>query len=353
MFTNSPDLNPAPVTGISDAIIQKTLDSKTKPPGSLGELEQLAFRLARIKGTHQPVVDAPGVIIFAADHGVTKNQQVSAFPREVTGQMVMNILSGGAACSVLARQYQANLMVVNAGVDADLTDHPHLLHRSFGRGTADMSVQPAILPEQLTHLLEAGSDALDEFQNHHPLDLFIPGEMGIGNTSSAALLTHFLCDIPLHELTGNGTGVFGEQLSRKLLILEKVADLHRDKPIQDRVAAVGGFEIIMMAGAMLRSASLKIPFVVDGFICTAALLVARLQCPYITDYAIFAHKSGEQGHQLQLEFLDEKPLLDMNMRLGEASGALTALPIIISAGKILTEMAEFESAGVTNSADDA
>lgn len=352
MFTNIPELTPDPVSTDFDHRIRQSLDSKTKPRKSLGDLEDLAFRIARIQQTNRPQISAPGVLIFAADHGITKYQDVSAYPREVTGQMVANILNGGAACSVLARQHRTPLQVVDAGVDADLPEGPGLVLQSFGRGTADMFIEPAISEELLQPLLETGARCIDDFRQLHPLDLFLPGEMGIGNTSSAALITHYISDIPLNELINKGTGLQGEQLERKKQILNKVADLHRGQDLPKCITAVGGFEIIMMAGAMLRAATLGIPVVVDGFICTTAFMIAKLKSPGISDYAIFAHKSGVNGHQMQLNYLNEKPLLDLQMRLGEASGALTALPLIISSTKILSDMAEFDSAGVTDSDND-
>ena len=325
------------------AKLQHKIDHKTKPLGALGQLENLALQLGLIQRSEMLAFHAPQMIVFAADHGVAA-EGVSAFPQAVTMQMVANMLAGGAAINVLARQHGFALHVVDAGVVSDLPDHPQLIKRKIAAGTHNLAAGPAMTTHQLEAALQAGSEVLASL----PGNVVAFGEMGIANTSPAALLLHRLAGVPIDDATGRGTGLTDPQLLHKQAVLTKAAALHPSatKPL-DALAALGGFEIAMMTGAMLQAAAERRVILVDGFIAGSAALVACALAPAAIDYMIFCHRSAERGHHLLLEHLRAKPLLDLDMRLGEGTGALLAWPLVQSAVLLMNEMASFESAGVS------
>ncbi|MGN6581842.1 MAG: nicotinate-nucleotide--dimethylbenzimidazole phosphoribosyltransferase [Bordetella sp.] len=323
--------------------LRHALDNKTKPVGSLGRLETLATRLGLILGGASPALHAPQMVVFAGDHGLAA-QGVSAYPSDVTWQMVENFLAGGAAVSVLARQHGIALTVVDCGVRHDFAPRPGLLIRKIAAGTADASLAPAMTPAQRDAALENGKALLDDL----PGNVLLLGEMGIGNTSSASLLLARLAQLDIAECTGAGTGLDDAGVVRKTAILRKVLARHEAarQPL-DALAAFGGFEIATMVGAILQAAAQNRVIVVDGFIVGAAVLVAGRLAPQVLQRCVFAHRSGERGHALMLAALCGEPLLDLQLRLGEGSGAALAWPLMQSACAILRDMASFESAGVS------
>ncbi len=323
--------------------VQAALDAKTKPPGSLGELERLAARTARIQRQMAPSIAHAQVIVFAADHGIAA-EGVSAYPAAVTAQMVQNFLVGGAAICVLARCHDAALQIVDAGVDAKLAAHHLLLDRKIARGTASFARGPAMTPTQTRHALQAGIALGDALPPHSAL---IPGEMGIGNTASASALMHALTGLPAADCVGRGTGIDDATLARKReLVAAAVRAQGRGETAFSTLQRYGGFEIAMMAGAMLGAAARRQLVLVDGFIATAAAACAAQLAPALLDYCVFAHVSAEAPHRRWLEVLSVRPLLDLDLRLGEGSGAVQALPLVRSACAILSEMATFADAGI-------
>lgn len=326
-----------------DHRVNGLMDAKTKPLGSLGALETLAVRVAGILGTTAPEPTAPQMVVFAGDHGLTA-QGVSAYPSEVTPQMVNNFLDGGAAVSVLARQHGIALSIVDCGVATTIAQRPGLLVAKVGMGTADASQTAAMTPTQCAEALANGISVVRGL----PGNTLLLGEMGIGNTSSASLLMSRLTGLDIGACTGAGTGLDQDGIRRKAEVLGGVLELHAGatEPLQ-ALAAFGGFEIATMVGAVLEAAAQRRIIVVDGFVTTAAVLVAAALRPHVLQRCVFAHRSGEFGHAALLEHLGATPLLDLEMRLGEGSGAATAWPLVISACAILREMASFESAGVS------
>ena len=283
------------------------------------------------------------MVVFAADHGIAADG-VSAFPQAVTVQMVANMLAGGAAINVLARQHGFALHVVDAGVAVDLDEHPQLINRKMGYGTKNICKAPAMSEQQLHASLQAGADIVKTL----PGNVIAFGEMGIANTSSAALLLHQLAKTPLKDATGRGTGLTDPQLMHKRKVLMLAVLRHPDAiaPLQ-ALAALGGFEIAMMTGAMLQAASQRRVILVDGFIAGAAALVAQALVPQVQHYMVFCHRSAERGHRLLLDHLKARALLDLDMRLGEGTGALLAWPLVQSAARLMNEMASFASAGIS------
>ena len=329
------------------AKLQHKIDNKTKPLGALGQLESLALQLGLIQRSETLAFNAPQMVVFAADHGVA-SEGVSAFPQAVTMQMVANMLAGGAAINVLARQHGFALQVVDVGVASDLPDHTQLIKRKIAHGTHNLAHGPAMTAHQLNAALQAGSDVLASL----PGNVVAFGEMGIANTSPAALLLHRLAGVSLIDATGRGTGLTDPQLAHKQTVLKRAAELHKNatEPL-DALAALGGFEIAMMTGAMLQAASERRVILVDGFIAGSAALVASTVAPAVKDYMVFCHRSAEHGHRLLLAHLKARPLLDLDMRLGEGTGALLAWPLVQSAALLLNEMASFESASISGKTD--
>lgn len=323
--------------------VQQRLDQLTKPRGSLGRLETLALQIGLMQRTERPQLHAPQLIVFAADHGLAA-QGVSAYPSEVTAQMVENFLAGGAAVSVLARQHGLMLTVVDAGVRSEIAPRAGLLIRKLANGTADASLGPAMSTSQCAEAIERGRDVVRSL----PGNAVLLGEMGIGNTSSAALLLARLGGHEIDTCVGRGTGLDDAGLAHKLAVLRRVLALHAEahEPLA-ALAAFGGFEIAMMAGAAMQAAEEQRLVVVDGFIVGAAILVASKLMPGLLECCVFAHRSDEAGHGLLLDHLRAQPLLQLGLRLGEGSGAALAWPLIESALRLLNEMASFESAGVS------
>jgi nicotinate-nucleotide--dimethylbenzimidazole phosphoribosyltransferase len=348
-----PEITPLQTQSELSQQLKHKLNRQTKPPGSLGRLESLALQIGLIQNRESPELIAPQMLVFAADHGLAA-QGVSAYPAEVTAQMVQNFLSGGAAISVLARQHGLALTVIDAGVKFDFSHRPGLEIRKIAHGTQDSSLMPAMTDAQCQHALQAGCEVVQQRSGN----VVLLGEMGIGNTASAALLMAALTPIALADCIGRGTGLDEAGLARKVAVLQKVWHLHASlqgsktvlTPLQ-ALAKLGGFEIAMMTGAALQAAHARRLIVVDGFIATAAILVATKLKPAVLDYCVFAHCSGESGHRALLAHLGGSPLLDWGLRLGEGSGAALVWPLIASAVHLLNEMASFESAGVSDRLD--
>jgi nicotinate-nucleotide--dimethylbenzimidazole phosphoribosyltransferase len=326
--------------------LQRVIDSKTKPTGSLGMLEEIAMRIALTQGTLTPRLTKPAIIIFAGDHGIAA-EGVSAYPPSVTSQMVFNFLQGGAAINVLSRQNHIFLRVVDAGVNHDFPPHEMRIGRKIAKSTRNFLHENAMTLDQATEAIAAGSDALDAVSDSG-CNIVGFGEMGIGNTSSASLLMSVLCSMPLSECVGRGTGLDDDGLMRKIAILEKAASFHTlpATPL-DALVHFGGFEIAQMCGAMLRAAERRMTILVDGFIASVAFLVALKLHVHVKDYAIFAHRSDEHAHSVLLQYIGVHPVLDLKLRLGEGTGCALVFPLIESAVAILREMASFESAGVS------
>ena len=323
--------------------LRRALDSKTKPIGSLGRLEQLAAQIATLQGTLQPSMSTCELIIFGADHGIA-DQNVSAYPSEVTRQMVLNLLAGGAAANVIARALNIPIRIIDAGIKGEPIDHPDLINRRIGSGTADFSIGPAMTEYQ--HQLATSHGK--QIANTITTDAVCFGEIGIANTASASLIAHKILDIPLPDLVGPGTGLDAEGVQHKLKVLTKSAE--RTDARLDAATALteyGGFEIAMMAAAIQTAANSKRLVIIDGFIATSAAIAAINANPDIADALVFAHRSGERGHDAMLQGLNAKPLLDLHMRLGEGTGALLTWPIVKAATAILNDMATFDSAGVS------
>lgn len=334
-----PDLHDAALT----ARLQHRIDHKTKPLGSLGRLEALALQLGLILGSETPELRAPQMLVCAGDHGLAA-RGVSAFPSDVTWQMVENFLAGGACVSVLARQHGIALSVADCGVRHDFAPRPGLLDVKIAPGAADALSGPAMTAAQCEAALDNGLRIVQGL----PGNALLLGEMGIGNTSAASLLLARLGGLDIADCTGAGTGLDADAVQRKTAVLREVLLKHPDarSPLQ-ALAAFGGFEIATLAGAVLQAASERRVIVVDGFIASAAVLVAARLAPAVLQRCVFAHRSGERGHALLLAQLQAQPLLDLGLRLGEGSGAALAWPLLVSACAVLREMASFESAGVS------
>lgn len=323
----------------------------TKPEGSLGRLEDLAVQIAGMRSQARPRIERPAVIVMAGDHGVAR-QGVSAFPSEVTPQMVVNFLHGGAAINVLARQVGARVVVVDMGVAGELPEHPDLLRCKVARGTADLSEAPAMTRAQARLAVERGI-AVARDQIAQGVDLIGTGDMGIGNTTPSSAIVAALSGRPPAEVTGRGTGLDDAGLARKIAVIERALALHRPDTADglDVLAKVGGFEIGGLAGVIIGAAAQRVPVVVDGFISGAAALVALRLAPAVQPYLIAAHRSVERGHRAALELLGTAPLLDLDMRLGEGSGAALAIGLCQAACRLLDEMATFAEARVAGRLD--
>lgn len=326
--------------------LQPKIDGKTKPLGALGRLERLALQIGQIQGTLSPKLTQPVMLVFAGDHGVA-TAGVSPFPQEVTRQMVLNFLGGGAAINVFSRQNGMSVRVVDAGVNYDFGGVEGLIDAKIGFGTRNFLEDAAMTREECEAAITRGA-ALAAQEIAQGSNVLGFGEMGIGNTSSAAIITSKLCGLPLEQCVGRGTGLDDTGLQKKRTMLAEAIARHNtgNDPL-DILAAFGGFEIAMMAGAMLGAAQRGALLLIDGYIATSALLVAASLQPVIKDYCIFAHESGEPGHARQLAWLGVEPLLSLDMRLGEGTGAALAYPLVQAAVNFLNEMASFESAGVS------
>ncbi len=329
--------------------MQRKLDGKTKPLGALGRLEALAHQLGMILGSESPVLHAPQLLVCAADHGIAM-RGVSAYPSDVTWQMVGNFLAGGAAVSVLARQHGITQTVVDCGVRRDFPPAPGLLVKKIASGTQDASQGPAMSLAQCEQAVVNGMQIVQDL----PGNALLLGEMGIGNTSAAALLLARLAGIDVAECAGAGTGLNEEGVARKITVLREALAANVGADASDPIAvlaALGGFEIATLTGAVLRAAYERRVIVVDGFISSSAVLLASRLAPGVLQRCVFAHLSNEQGHARMLRELGAAPLLDMGLRLGEGSGAALAWPMLQSACAILRDMASFESAGVSGKSE--
>jgi nicotinate-nucleotide--dimethylbenzimidazole phosphoribosyltransferase len=330
------------------AEVQRALDGKTKPRGSLGRLEALACRYAAVRGLARPPLPEKAVVVMGADHGVA-DEGVSAYPAEVTRQMLYNIAGGGAAINVLARHVGARVVVVDMGAREPLVDAPDVRAPRIGAGTANFTRGPAMSEAEARRALEAGIDIARGLAGEG-VTLLAIGEMGIGNTTSASALTAALLGLPASEVVGRGTGVDAEGLRRKVDAIERGMAMNRpraDEPL-DVLAKLGGFEIAGLAGVVLGAAEKRVPVVVDGFIANAATLVAARLCPRVPKFLIAGHRSVEPGHARLLEALGLAPLLDLELRLGEGTGAVLAMGLVDAAVRVLLEMATFDEAGVSD-----
>ncbi|MED3564400.1 nicotinate-nucleotide--dimethylbenzimidazole phosphoribosyltransferase [Bacillus xiapuensis] len=326
--------------------VREYIDTLTKPPGSLGRLEELAVQLAEITSAPFPVVSPPGVIVFAADHGVVE-EGVSAFPQEVTVQMVMNFLNRGAAINVFSKQSGAAFEVVDIGVAADIKAEG-VVKRKVRYGTANFCKQDAMTREDAEKAIAVGFKRAENMIQHGCKCLIL-GEMGIGNTTPSSAILALLSGQDVSGLVGRGTGIAVEKIIHKQRVIEealKEREPDRNDPI-DILAKVGGLEIAGMTGAMLAAAANRVPILLDGFICTISALLAKEICSTTSEYMIAGHRSVEPGHQKALQLLGKEPILDLDLRLGEGSGAAVAFPILHSATLMLKEMATFTSAGIS------
>ncbi|HAA13760.1 MAG TPA: nicotinate-nucleotide--dimethylbenzimidazole phosphoribosyltransferase [Cytophagales bacterium] len=337
------------IAGLESQLWDK-INNKTKPMGALGRLEEIAVQIGLIQNSLDPVLHAPHILVFAGDHGIAK-EGVSAYPQEVTHQMVLNFLAGGAAINVLAQQHGIQLSVIDAGVNYDFKDQPGLINQKVDPGTSNFLFGDAMTYVQLEQALRLGSEAAETLP-HAKCNVMGFGEMGIANTSAASMIMSQMCAIPIADCVGRGTGLNDPQVQHKIAVLDQATRLHGTvtEP-QEVLRRFGGFEMAQMCGAMLRSAELGRVVLVDGFIATASYLVAQAIQPEIARYAVFTHQSQEQGHRKLLEFLGAKPLLQLDMRLGEGTGCAVAYPVLQSAVAILNQMASFESAGVSQKSE--
>ena len=341
-----------PVDSALDDALRLKIDNKTKPRASLGELESLAVQIGRIQSSLTPRMERPHMLVFAGDHGAAK-AGVSAFPQEVTWQMVENFLAGGAAINVFSRLNGLDLTVVDAGVAHAFGPREGLIDAKITPcGTRNCIEQPAMTADECATALARGAEITHQLANAGCTVLGF-GEMGIGNTASASLITHALTNTPLIDCIGRGTGLDDSGLARKRALLARAAAraaLPADADPCRVLAEFGGYEIAMMAGAMLAAAERRMVLLIDGFIVTSALLAAVHMAPSLRDYCIFCHRSAEPGHQAQLHALNAEPLIDLGLRLGEGTGAALAWPLVRAAAAFLNEMASFSSAGVTDAA---
>ncbi|MGP9767815.1 nicotinate-nucleotide--dimethylbenzimidazole phosphoribosyltransferase [Halomonas sp. AOP13-D3-9] len=328
---------------------RRYLDTLTKPPGSLGGLEELAIQLSAITGELKPRVTPPAVVVFAADHGVAA-EGVSAFPQEVTAQMVANFANGGAAINVFARQIGAQVEIVDVGVAAPLTMQG-VTSANVRHGTANMVVEDAMQFEQALAAIDVGVAAVERAKSAGAKCLIV-GEMGIANTTASSAMLAVLTGEPLASVVGAGTGINPQQQAHKVAVIERAINARQANPQVplEVLAKLGGLEIAAMTGAYLAASAHRLPAIVDGFIATVAALTACRLCPAVRGYLIFGHRSQEPGHDIALQALGAKPLLDMGMRLGEGSGAALAYPLLQAATAMMREMATFADAGVSDKA---
>jgi len=337
-----------PLAGEAARLRQERL---TKPPGSLGRLEALSLQVAAIQGQECPSVGGKAVVVAAGDHGVV-SQGVTAYPQEVTAQMVLNFLSGGAAISVMARRAGVELVILDAGVATPLREHPGLRVLGVGRGTADMTQGPAMSREQAEACVLAGVGLAREVADAGA-DAIGTGDMGIGNTTASSAITAAVTGFSPRETTGRGTGRSDDELAAKVAVVERALAVNRPEGGDglDVLAKVGGFEIGVLAGVVLGGAIARRVVVIDGFISGAAALIAHSLCSTVSDYLVASHLSAEAGHRIALSHLGLRPLLDLGMRLGEGTGAVLAMGLVEAAAACLSEMATFDEAGVSGAGE--
>jgi nicotinate-nucleotide--dimethylbenzimidazole phosphoribosyltransferase len=345
------------ITGIKSldekamAEVRKRQDDLTKPQGSLGQLETLSIQVAGIKGNPRPRIIHKVIFTLAGDHGVTR-EGVSAYPSEVTPQMVYNFLRGGAGINVLARHIGARVVIADLGVASALEPHPDLKIRKVAMGTQNMAKGPAMSREEAIRSIEAGMELLEE-ELPKGIDILGTGDMGIGNTTSSSAITAVLTGADVTRVTGRGTGVDDDGWRQKVQVIQKALEINRPNPDDgvDILSKVGGFEIGGIAGVILAGARHRIPVVLDGFISGAGALIAASLSPQVKPYLVASHQSAEQGHQVLLEYLGLKPLLNLDLRLGEGTGAALGIFLVEASLKILDEMATFAEAGVSEKND--
>ncbi|RJG01470.1 nicotinate-nucleotide--dimethylbenzimidazole phosphoribosyltransferase [Noviherbaspirillum sedimenti] len=334
------------INSIYDVSLSKLLDTainnKTKPLGSLGALESLARQIGLIQRTEHPQLTKPAILVFAGDHGIVA-ENISAYPQSVTWQMVENFLAQGAAINVFARQNQCALHIIDAGVNHDFGPRKGLIHRKIAPGTRNFAQEAAMTPAECSRAMEHGMALVSAIE----AKVIGFGEMGIGNTTAAAAIMHKLTGIPVANCVGAGTGLSTEGMLHKQRVIERAVAHHSSvtDPL-DVLSTFGGFEIAMMVGAMLRAAERRMVLLIDGFIVTSALMIAARLQPAILDYCVFCHCSDENGHRQMLDHLGARPLLQLNLRLGEGTGCALALPLLQAAVNFMAEMATFESAQV-------
>jgi nicotinate-nucleotide--dimethylbenzimidazole phosphoribosyltransferase len=330
---------------------QKKLDMLTKPQGSLGRLEEISKQVVGITGKIKTSIKNKAIITIAGDHGVVA-EKVSAFPSEVTPQMVHNFLVGGAGINVLARHIGARVVIVDVGVASDLKAHPDLIIKKVAYGTKNMSKGPAMTRQEAIRAIEAGIDVANA-EIDKGLDILGTGDMGIGNTTPSSAITAVITQTDVVSVTGRGTGIDDVLLNNKISAIKRAIEINKPDRTNgiDVLSKIGGFEIGAIAGTILAAASRKIPVVVDGFISGAGALIACQLQPKVKQYLIAAHNSREQGHKIVLNYLGLKPVLDLDLRLGEGTGAALAISIVEASMKILNEMATFEQAGVSEKSE--
>jgi len=344
-------MHPFDIRKPDDAIrpaLQQKIDNLTKPKGALGRLEELALQIGLIQQTLSPSLSHPHNLIFAADHGI-ETEGVSKSPREVTHQVVYSMLRGGAGICFLCRQHDFALHIVDVGVDHEFPlEGTALIHRKIRRGTRSFLHESAMTEEEVDRAISIGVVSVDEAIDRG-CKLLSFGEMGIANTSTSALWMYYLTDLPLEECVGRGSGLDYEGVQHKLAILRQAVDNYRGPVDAEAILRYfGGYEMVVTVGAMLRAAERRVAFLVDGFIMTACLLMARALYPAVTDYAFYGHAGDEAGHARLLRYLGADPILRLGMRLGEGTGAICAFPILDSAARMLREMASFTTSGVTD-----
>ncbi|EPH2735327.1 nicotinate-nucleotide--dimethylbenzimidazole phosphoribosyltransferase [Acinetobacter baumannii] len=341
-----------------ESVQQPNLDAKqqaeqhqlqlTKPTGALGDLEQIAITLASLQSNAHPQVSHPWITIFAGDHGVVE-ENISAYPQAVTRQMLQNFTTGGAAISVIAKYHQAHLQVIDCGTAGEAYEYAGVERHCIRAGTANFAKQAAMNADECRAALELGKNSVDTAKANGA-DIYIAGEMGIGNTCSASALACLLLNDTAEQLTGVGTGIGADQLRHKIEVIEKAIELHHKHVIGDvfkTLCAVGGLEIAAIVGAYIRCAQVGLPIIVDGFISTVAALCAVRMNPQVRDWMLFGHQSTEYGHRRILQELNAEPILNMNLRLGEGSGAGTALALVKMACALHNQMATFAQAAVS------
>jgi nicotinate-nucleotide--dimethylbenzimidazole phosphoribosyltransferase len=337
-----------PVSVEKFAQAQRHLDSLTKPPGSLGRLEELGGRYAAIKGLDSPQVRKKAVYVFAGDHGVAQ-QGISAFPAEVTPQMVLNFINGGAAINVLANHFDAEVVVVDMGVNFDFEEIPNLLNKKIALGTGDLSLGPSMTRLQAEKAVQVGMELACEAAERG-VDILGTGDMGIANTTASVAIIAALTQRPVKEITGRGTGIDDKTLQKKIDIVEKALQVNQpdsNDPL-DVLAKVGGFEIAGISGFILGSAASRTPVVIDGVISGAGALIAHRLNPATGDYMFMSHRSQEPAHEVIFDQVQQEALFDFGMRLGEGTGAIIGMNLLEAGVKIFSEMATFENAGVSN-----
>lgn len=328
--------------------LQHKIDNKTKPLGALGQLEDIALQIGLIQKTLSPQIINPAILVFAADHGLA-NEKISPYPKDVTYQMAMNFVAGGAAISVFCKNNGVNLKVIDAGVDYDFPEGCGIIPAKIARGSRNMLHEPAMTMDECARALAKGR-AFVKQEAENGCNTIGFGEMGIGNTSPSSLLMHAFTGYCIEDCTGRGAGLDGAQLDHKVNLLKKISEKYNPSTPLEKLATFGGLEIAMMVGAILEAYEQGMVILVDGFIASAAVLTACNITPAVRDNCVFCHMSNEKGHQLLLQYLKAETIISLRMRLGEGTGVALALPIIRSATHFINQMASFDEAGVSNKA---